>query len=74
MKRRIDEPPSPTNDPRFQVERASFALVVGCERCAYFNVLEGVCAHGYPNERHRAAAFDVGSPVAASFCKEFELA
>ncbi|MFO0560406.1 MAG: hypothetical protein U0269_20490 [Polyangiales bacterium] len=74
MKRKLEDPPSPQNDPRFQRERREFGFVVGCERCTYFVERTGECAHRYPNAAHREGAFDEGAQPAGSFCKEFELA
>jgi hypothetical protein len=45
-----------------------------CEACVHFASREGACVHRYPNERHRAAAFDPGGLAEGTFCKEFELA
>lgn len=73
MKRRLVDPPSPQNDPRFQEERARFGFVVGCERCVYFVHRTGACAHRYPNAQHKAGAFEPDATPAGSFCKEFEL-
>ncbi len=73
MKRRLVDPPSPQNDPRFQRERREFAFVVGCEHCVYFAAENGQCAHRYPNASHRASAFEPDGAPAGTFCKEFEL-
>lgn len=74
MKRKLEDPPSPQNDPRFQRERVEFALIVGCENCTYFAHGDGSCAHRYPNAQHKVGAFEPDAVPAGSFCKEFELA
>lgn len=73
MKRKLVDPPSPQNDPRFQRERAEFGFVVGCEHCTYFVPRDGGCAHRYPNAAHKAGSFEPDATPPGSFCKEFEL-
>lgn len=55
------------DSPRFPAERRRYRLVFTCEDCAHFVPDTGACAHGYPNEDHRAAE---GTRVV--FCKEFD--
>jgi hypothetical protein len=56
--------------PLFDRERERFALKCACEDCAHFDRASDSCAHEWPTERHRQAAFSDGELV---FCKEFEL-
>ena len=61
-------------DARFVDERERFGLRHVCEDCVTFVAHEGICAHGYPTEDHRAARYEAlspGNPVV--FCKEWEL-
>ncbi len=73
MKRRLEDPPSPQNDPNFQREIVTYGFVVGCESCTYYVERDGACAHRYPNAAHKRAAFEPGAAPAGTFCKEFEL-
>jgi hypothetical protein len=71
---------------RQQIDRFSFRFT--CDDCAHFarrDDDDGVCAHGYPTEEHRATFSPVGDREARPpvgdrearqwvvFCKEFEL-
>ncbi|MCC6877421.1 MAG: hypothetical protein IT378_24155 [Sandaracinaceae bacterium] len=51
-------------------EAEQFRLRAACEDCAHFDAASERCAHGYPNEEHRAREHAL--PLV--FCKEFELA
>lgn len=51
-------------------EAEQFRLRAACEDCAHFDAASERCAHGYPNEEHRAR--ERALPLV--FCKEFELA
>lgn len=59
---------------RFQSERAYYRLAFTCEDCVYYAEHTGRCTHGYPNEIHRARAFEPGGTLDGMFCKEFEIA
>jgi hypothetical protein len=66
--------------PRFQEERRRFAFRFACEDCVYFDQATPRCAHDYPTQPHRMAAFvDASNEVGESekspamFCKEFEI-
>jgi len=58
--------------PEFVAERQRYDLRFCCEDCAYLTA-EGSCAHGWPQEEHRAAYYE-GPRETLTFCKEFELA
>ena len=57
--------------PGFREERERFAFRFCCEDCAYF--MRGECAHAWPNEEHRLAAYEDETRRELVFCKEFEL-
>jgi hypothetical protein len=57
----------------FQLERARHGLVFTCEDCVHHDVAAGRCVHGYPDEHHRARAFEPAGALNGVFCKEFEI-
>ncbi len=60
-------------DAAFGDDVRRWALRHACEDCVFFVDERAACANGYPNAMHRAAAFEPGSQVDGTFCKEFEL-
>ena len=60
-------------DARFEREIEAFSLKFTCEDCIHLNRERDRCAHEYPSEMHRRAAFAHGASPTGMFCKEFEL-
>jgi hypothetical protein len=58
-------------DGQLRLEAATFDLRYACEDCAHFDVSNGACAEGYPNEGHRDVRIDRAPSL--EFCKSFEL-
>ncbi len=60
-------------DSTFFEQAEKFHLRFTCEDCAYLELEDGTCIHGYPNDEHRRAAIEA-SPRWIIPCKDFELA